>query len=212
MTAILEDITIESKDDDDLSTVTLNENNLIYDQLKSELTLKEIEEKENLKKLPIIYFPDKQLKSVAKVVKTFDEELISDIRNIFYSMRINDASSVAAPQFGINKRILIINVTKPLILINPILLTHSEETEISNEGCLCFPDYFTTVKRYKEITIAYQNEVGQKFSLKADNILSLCIQHELSYLDGKTFIDHFSSIKKMFIGKKITKIIKNRKK
>ena len=101
---------------------------------------------------------------------------------------------LAANQIGINKRVCVINVKEPLVLINPRIVEHSEEQFMFAEGCLSFPGKHVRTGRYTEVTVEADNYEGKlKFSADSDKINDAfecaCVQHEIDHLDGITMFE-----------------------
>ena len=125
---------------------------------------------------------------------------------------------LAAVQVGILKRLVVIDISKedekksPLFLINPVITFKSKNTSVHEEGCLSLPGYFAEIERPTECHINYLDYNGKERNLKADGLLSTCIQHEIDHLDGILFIDYLSKIKKDMIIKKLTKFKKEKDK
>ena len=131
---------------------------------------------------------------------------------------------MAAPQVGISQRLFVLDIDydkevitnssgkdeirmsnfNPMVMINPII-TGTSGTMIYEEGCLSVPGVYEEVKRYKTIHIKYQDLKGEYVELEADDLLSICIQHENDHLDGIVFIERLSNLKKNFYKKKILK-------
>ena len=101
---------------------------------------------------------------------------------------------LAANQIGINKRVCVINVKEPLVLINPKIVEKSKEQFIFPEGCLSFPDSKIKTTRYQDIVVEADNHEGRlSFSANSQNINDafecVCVQHEIDHLDGITMFD-----------------------
>jgi len=101
---------------------------------------------------------------------------------------------LAANQVGINKRVCVINVKEPIVLINPKIIETSEETFVFPEGCLSFPNKHIRTTRFVEVTVEADNHEGQlSFSAESEDINDAfecaCIQHEIDHLDGITMFD-----------------------
>ena len=118
---------------------------------------------------------------------------------------------LAAVQIGILKRLIVIDISKdqekknPLFLINPEIIFKSKKTSIHEEGCLSLPGHFAEIERPAECEINFIDYNGKKKEIKADGLLSTCIQHEIDHLDGVLFIDYLSKLKKDMIIKKLVK-------
>lgn len=150
-----------------------------------------------MSKLKLRYYPDNILKQKSKKVTTFDvsvKQLALDMLDTMYDA---DGVGLAAPQIGVSKRIMVIDVNagaedeprSPIVFINPVIL-ESDGEMIGQEGCLSFPDVFFEVKRASRIVVKFQNLAGKSVKLEAeDNLLCRAIQHEIDHLDGELFID-----------------------
>jgi peptide deformylase len=93
---------------------------------------------------------------------------------------------------------------EPLCLINPVILARDGEEEM-DEGCLSVPGFFETVKRAERVRVEALDREGERFTLEADGLLAVCIQHEIDHLDGKLFVDHISMLKRQRIRRKLEK-------
>jgi peptide deformylase len=122
---------------------------------------------------------------------------------------------LAAVQIGVLKRVIVIDVSKesnkkdPLFLINPEIKFMSENKLTYEEGCLSLPGQFAEIERPAECHITYIDYNGKVKELKADGLLSTCVQHEIDHLNGVLFIDYLSKFKKDLIIKKLSKQKKN---
>ena len=172
--------------------------------------------------LNIHTYPDPVLITVATEVTDFNDELQTLCLNMLYTMYHAPGIGLAAPQIGLSKRIFVIDTDydreeteedsgvydlsnfNPRIFINPKFIETEGETTYQ-EGCLSIPGIFEDVKRFDNITIEYQNLSGEKQQLKADDLLSICIQHENDHLEGIVFIERLSQLKKTFLKKKLIK-------
>lgn len=165
----------------------------------------ELESEENLIQLGIIKYPSK---SLYKKSITCDEVDIDFVKNLFYTMKMNGAVAIAAPQVGVYKRLIIINIDKPVVMVNPVIITKSKETEEIEEGSLSIPGFFYKIKRHSSITIAYQDENGKQMESTATGLIAATIQHEVDLLNGQIFINKLSIVSKLMMKKKIKKHLK----
>lgn len=174
------------------------------------------------KKLPIITYPDPVLSQKATEVTEFDQELKELCLNMLYTMYHAPGIGLAAPQIGLSKRIFVIDVDysreetsedsaeftlgdfQPKVFINPVI-EESHGEIIYQEGCLSLPGIFEDVKRFESIKVAYQDTNGDKQTMQASELLSICIQHENDHLNGVVFIEKLSSLKRNFLRKKLIK-------
>ena len=165
--------------------------------------------------LDILIIPDKRLKYKSTNVEAFDEDLKSIVKNMFDTLAASgNGIGLAAPQVGINKRIVVIDLkedgkSNPMTLVNPKILSSSPECLINEEGCLSIPGYYADVKRPSEIEVEWYDLKGNKKKKKCSGLLSVCIQHEIDHLDGILFIDHLSAMKRKMAVQKIKKSKKN---
>ena len=159
--------------------------------------------------LNILQFPDKRLKLKAEPVKSVDADIQKIIKDMFETMYEAQGVGLAATQVNIQKRIVVMDVSRdessPVALVNPVI-TASEGSITWEEGCLSFPGVYAKVKRHDKITVEYLNEEGEKQTLTGSDLLGVCIQHEIDHLDGITFYDHLSPLKKKMMEKKLAKI------
>ena len=100
------------------------------------------------------------------------------------------------------------NKDKKIFLINPEIISLSDDIDTMEEGCLSVPGFYETVSRPKTVKVSSLDYDGKKIEIEANGLLSTCIQHEIDHLNGKLFVDHISSLKRSRIEKKITKLKK----
>lgn len=159
--------------------------------------------------LNILQFPDQRLKKTAELVDTFDHDIFRLVDDMLETMYEASGVGLAAIQVNVPKQVIVIDVSeernKPLCLINPEIIS-SEGTVDWEEGCLSFPGVFAKIKRAKEIEVSYYDRLGIIRNIKADGLLSVCIQHEMEHLKGITFFDHLSPLKQSMMRKKLEKI------
>ena len=159
----------------------------------------------------IIIEPDPILRKKCEPLEKMDantKKLMDDMLETMYQA---PGIGLAAVQIGILKRLVVIDISKdeekknPIFLINPEIINLSEETSVYEEGCLSLPGQFAEVERPAECTLKYIDYFGKEKELKADGLLSTCIQHEVDHLNGILFIDYLSKLKKDMIIKKLVK-------
>jgi peptide deformylase len=123
---------------------------------------------------------------------------------------------LAAPQVGVAKRVIVLDVARdgekpqPVMLANPEILWRSPELTTGSEGCLSLPEHYAEVTRPAEIGLRYldyQNEIRET---EAAGLLATCIQHEIDHLDGVLFVDHISLVKRGIILRKLAKSKRSR--
>lgn len=161
--------------------------------------------------LKILQYPDKNLRITAKPVKEINNNIRNIVNDMFETMYSEEGIGLAATQVNIPLQIIVIsnihNYNKPLVLINPEIISTSGEKKVE-EGCLSIPKQRAIITRYEYIKINYFDYFGEKQEITTNSLLSICIQHEMDHLIGKLFIDHLSLLKQKNIRKKIKKMAK----
>ncbi len=165
--------------------------------------------------LKIIRFPDARLRTVAKPVSDVSENIRNLLDDMLETMYAAPGIGLAATQVNVHKQIVVIDISEeknqPHVFINPVI-TKKDGEETSEEGCLSVPEYYAEVKRAETVTVEALDKNGEKFTLDADGLLAVCIQHELDHLKGKLFIDYLSPLKQKRLRKKLEKQAKQQKK
>jgi len=146
-------------------------------------------------KLRLRYYPDEVLKQKAKKISIFDSSVRKLAQDMLDTMYDSDGVGLAAPQVGVSKRIMVVDVAgeddpkKPIVFINPVILERHGEL-VGLEGCLSFPGVYFEVKRAHRIIVKYQNLAGKEIKMEAQgDLLCRAIQHEIDHLDGELFFD-----------------------
>lgn len=161
--------------------------------------------------LDILHFPDKRLRTKAKPVEQVNKDIQQIVEDMFETMYDAPGIGLAATQVNIHQQIVVIDISEekndPLCLINPKIV-NTKGIEKSEEGCLSVPTYFADVQRAETITVQALDQQGESFELEADELLAVCIQHEIDHLQGTLFIDYLSPLKRQRLLKKIEKMAK----
>lgn len=159
--------------------------------------------------LNILNFPDPRLRIKAKPVEQFDDALRRLIADMFETMYQAPGVGLAATQVDVHQRLLVADVSEdqnaPHVFVNPRILAR-DGVSVMDEGCLSFPTIYEKVERAACVTVAAHNGEGKAFTLEAEGLLAVCIQHEIDHLDGKLFVDYISELKRGRIRKKMLKI------
>lgn len=159
--------------------------------------------------LHVLHFPDERLRTVAEPVKEVNAEIQRIVDDMFETMYAEEGIGLAATQVDIHQRIIVIDISEhhdqQLVLINPELLEKSGETGIE-EGCLSVPEQRALVPRAEKVKIRALDRDGNTFELEADDLLAICIQHEMDHLMGKLFVDYLSPLKRQRIRQKVEKL------
>ncbi|AHE47698.1 MULTISPECIES: peptide deformylase [Aeromonas] len=165
--------------------------------------------------LDVLRFPDERLRTVAAPVETITPELQQIVDDMFETMYAEEGIGLAATQVDIHQRIIVIDVSEDredqLVLINPEILEQSGSTGIE-EGCLSVPGSRALVPRAEWVKVRALDRHGKPFELEADDLLAICIQHEMDHLVGKLFVDYLSPLKRQRIRQKLEKMAREDRK
>ena len=158
--------------------------------------------------LNILHFPDSRLRTVAKAVVEFDENLRQLVSDLFETMYEAPGIGLAATQVDRHIRLLVMDVSdgrnQPRCLINPLILSFAGDEE-TDEGCLSVPGYYEKVRRADRIRVRAQDDFGERREFEAEGLEAVCIQHEMDHLEGKLFVDYLSALKRNRIRSKLIK-------
>lgn len=159
--------------------------------------------------LSILHYPDPRLHQVAKPVEIVDERMQTLIDDMFETMYDARGIGLAATQVNVHQRVVVMDLSEeknePRVLINPEIIEFSGDRVVGEEGCLSVPGVYDTVERYETVTVRALDRTGQPFTLEADGLLAICIQHELDHLAGKVFVQYLSRLKQNRIQTKLKK-------
>ena len=162
-------------------------------------------------KRKILIEPDPILRKKCAPLEKVDDDIRKLMKDMLETMYDAPGIGLAAVQIGILKRLVVLDVSKdenkkdPLFLINPEIISKSENSSVYEEGCLSLPGQFAEIERPAECFLKYVDLNGKEKKLKAKGLLSTCIQHEVDHLNGVLFIDYLSKLKKDMIIKKLVK-------
>jgi len=161
----------------------------------------------------ILEFPDPRLRTRAQPVRRFDAALGVLIDDMLQTMYAAPGIGLAATQIDVHQRVIVIDISdehdQPLVLINPEILAREGEAK-SEEGCLSVPGIFDEVERAAKIRLRSHDREGGVSERDYEDILAVCIQHEMDHLEGKLFVDYLSDLKRERIRKKLDKERKER--
>lgn len=158
--------------------------------------------------------PDPIFRKHAETVTEFGPELASLADQMLEVLYREKGIGLGANMVGILKRIIVVDLQidgnrQPLVCINPEMISCSKEKAKNEEASLCFPGIRAVIERPSSIKIKYQDTDGAPHELEADGWLATVIQHEMEYLEGKTFLDNLSKLKQERLVKKMLKEQKN---
>jgi len=158
--------------------------------------------------LDIVLHPDERLRVKCTPVSEMNDQLDKLLDQMFETMYDVEGVGLASTQVGEKKRFCVIDVSddrsQPLVLINPEIIDH-KNTITWKEGCLSIPDVSAEIVRPKNILVRALDRDFKPIEFEADELLSVCIQHEIDHLDGKLFIDHLSALKRRRVMEKYIK-------
>lgn len=161
--------------------------------------------------LPVLRFPDPQLRTVAKPIDVVDDKIKTLVNNMFDTMYDQHGVGLAATQVNVHKRVFVADCAgededaQPLAFINPEIIAASEENSSYQEGCLSIPEIYADIERAKTITVKALDKDGNTFTMDCEGLLAVCVQHEIDHLDGKLFVDYLSAAKRNLIRDKMKK-------
>ena len=166
--------------------------------------------------LEIYTFPDPILRKQTKAVTVFDHELKTTTQSMLETMYVSSGIGLAAIQAGILKQIIVVDLKsgeeditqrEPHVFINPKIVKQSGTT-FSEEGCLSVIEFRGEIQRAEKIIVEYQDVTGKLQKMEAEEMMSICLQHEIDHLNGVLFIDHLPLLKQKIVKKRLTKLAK----
>ena len=159
--------------------------------------------------LPILCYPDPRLHKIAQPVAVVDERVRAIVDDMFATMYDASGIGLAATQVDVHERIVVIDVSEerdqPLVLINPEIVWASDETRMGDEGCLSVPGIYDGVERALAVQVRALDRDGQERTIEAEDLLAVCVQHEMDHLLGKVFVEYLSPLKRNRIKTKLLK-------
>ncbi len=163
--------------------------------------------------LHILRYPDPKLHTVAKPVVAVDERIRALIADMLETMYDASGIGLAATQVDVHERVVVIDTSEerdqPLVLINPEITWMSEERIKGDEGCLSVPGIYDGVERAAQVKVKAMDAQGQVRTIEAEDLLAVCIQHELDHLLGKVFVEYLSPLKRNRIKTKLLKALRD---
>ena len=158
--------------------------------------------------LSILRYPDARLHKVAAPVTVFDDSLKALVRDLAETMYAVPGIGLAATQVDIHKQVVVVDVSERrdslITLVNPHIIESSGISDM-DEGCLSVPAIYETLERAERIKVRAFDHNGNAFTVQAQGLLSVCIQHEMDHLKGKVFIEYLSPLKQQRIRAKLAK-------
>lgn len=159
--------------------------------------------------LPILCYPDPRLHTVARPVRSVDDRIQQLTQDMLETMYDAHGIGLAATQVDVHERVVVIDVSeernRPLVLINPEILWSSQEMLVGDEGCLSVPGIYDGVERAAAVRVRALDARGEAITMEAQEVLAVCIQHEMDHLLGKVFVEYLSPLKRNRIRSKMIK-------
>jgi peptide deformylase len=158
--------------------------------------------------LNILRYPDARLHKVAAPVTVFDEALKKLVTDMADTMYAAPGIGLAATQVDVHKQVIVVDVSERrdslVVLVNPEIVEATGESDIE-EGCLSVPGIYELLPRAERVKVRAHDQNGKAFTLEAQGLLAVCIQHEMDHLQGKVFVEHLSQLKQQRIRAKLAK-------
>jgi len=160
-------------------------------------------------RLPILRYPDPRLHTVARPVAAVDERVRTLVDDMLETMYAADGVGLAATQVDVHERVIVMDTSEqhdqPRVLINPEIVSRSDEMAVNEEGCLSVPLIYDRVERAARVTVRALGRDGRTFELEAEGLTAVCVQHEMDHLLGKVFVEYLSPLKRDRIRTKMLK-------
>ncbi|WP_354687240.1 peptide deformylase [Cupriavidus necator] len=160
-------------------------------------------------KLDILTYPDPRLHTVAKPVAAVDDRIRQLVKDMAETMYEAPGIGLAATQVNVHEQVVVIDISETRdqlqVFINPQIVWASDNRKVWEEGCLSVPEVYDRVERPDRVRVRALNEKGETFELDADDLLAVCIQHEIDHLRGKVFVEYLSPLKLNRIKSKLQK-------
>ena len=165
-------------------------------------------------RLQILRYPDPRLHRKAKPIAKIDDRIRQLAADMAETMYEAPGIGLAATQVDVHEQLIVVDISETrdqlMVFVNPVLLSHAEQMSDYEEGCLSVPGIYDDVSRPAAIEVQALNLEGERFVLRADGLLAVCIQHEMDHLQGKVFVQHLSRLKQSRIRAKMLKQEKER--
>ena len=159
-------------------------------------------------RLSILEFPAPRLRKIASPITDVTGKIATLADDMLETMYAAPGIGLAASQVNVHQRLIVVDISneknEPVILINPKIIATEGERE-AEEGCLSVPGFYEPVTRPARIEVAAINRDGEPYTLVAEGLLAVCIQHEMDHLEGRLFVDYISNTKRQMIRKKLIK-------
>ena len=161
--------------------------------------------------IPLVKAPDPRLKQISQPIRSIDKTVRRLMDDMLETMYANNGIGLAAIQIGVAQRVVVMDLdpkgpnSKPLYVLNPVIVAASAEQSTYQEGCLSVPEFWEDVHRPARLTVEYMDETGAMQRVDAEGLFATCFQHEIDHINGKLFIDHLSRLKRSIALRKSAK-------
>jgi peptide deformylase len=146
---------------------------------------------------------------VARPVSAFDARLRTLAADMLQTMYESGGIGLAATQIDVHERLIVMDISEernqPMVIVNPEIVWHSEARKLNEEGCLSVPAVYDRVERFESVHVRVLDEHGAQRTIEAQDVMAICIQHEMDHLLGKVFVEYLSPLKRDRIKKKMRK-------
>lgn len=159
----------------------------------------------------IVLMGDPVLRREADDVRDFDDALTTLVRDMFETMYHADGIGLAAPQIGLSKRVIVVDLrrgededdeSRSVAIVNPVVAWSSQETDKQSEGCLSIPGLEEVVRRPSAVRVEGRDPEGGEIHVEADGLFARALQHEIDHVNGILFLDRVSPLKRKMLLKK----------
>jgi peptide deformylase len=151
-------------------------------------------------RLTILRYPDPRLNKIARPVAAVDERIRRLVDDMIETMYGNDGVGLAATQVDVHERVIVMDTSdtrdQPRVLINPEILSRSDELVTGEEGCLSVPTVYDAVPRHARVRVRALDRAGEVVEFDAEGLTAVCVQHEMDHLVGKVFVEYLSPFKR----------------
>lgn len=159
--------------------------------------------------LPVLEYPDPRLRTVAQPVTEFNDHLQTMIDDMLETMYSENGLGLAATQVDFHRRVVVMDFSEernePIVFINPSFEVLDDSPNENQEGCLSVPGFYEHIYRAAKVRVSATDRNGDPFTLEVDELMAVCVQHELDHLEGKLMVDYLSPLKRNRIKTKLQK-------
>jgi len=163
--------------------------------------------------LSILRFPDPRLHTVAKPIDRVDDRIRRLADDMVETMYRYEGVGLAATQVDVHERLIVMDTSperdRPMVLINPEIVSASAEMTVAEEGCLSVPTIYDRIERHTLVTVRALGRDGEPWEMEAEGLSAICVQHEMDHLRGRVFVEYLSALKRDRIRVKLLKKLRD---